>query len=573
MSEQSSDLEEDGMLNGEAPQDSQEKNLEDEVQRFKTDPPPLAPHTSAIDTLIAAANSDSLTDTAMTLSNGFDNAPTDSQLEVPETSVSLEQTPTVSNRQPGLGSPIQLSFPPASELDFLNPPTVATWVDTWFREYHTWLPILRKDLILPRLSNVQDPDNTPNDLIVKAIVAVTISHARQVICLGYAGRKALALRLRQEVVMHSISDRSLESLQALLIILVLDYGYARMTEFWSLMSVAKGIVLQLELSQTTERASDRSLAGSEDAALAIWSCRGLAAAANIGPCWVDSMESRISPPEEAIVFATGHPLHHIIKNGEVDAEDPPPSYADFVKLLIYGLSPIRIPVDRALALIDDRLRTQSERASCETTFLHVVQLTADCAPLTSPLESYKTNWEGHVFFDPNVVLTRIAFQAATINYVGKFCWPLNTTTDPWEPAITRCLSSTKYIGQVIREITDWDIEFISPLFIQYIFIAARFFIVYSQRTSNQKTVDFDLLMHAINMCGRRWPLARRLDLVLRTAIIEEGSGESTLPSDFFNLRIPALNVQDVLQKWVDTRVFPYRPTGFNLAEMSGPILS
>ena len=374
--------------------------------------------------------------------------------------------------------------------------------------------------------------------------------------------------------MHAMSDPSLESLQALLIILVLDYGYGRMTEFWSLMSVAKGIVLQLELAggDTIHPVLENDTGEAEDLTLAIWSCRGLAAAANIGPCWINTVESRAAPPEEAVAFATGHPLQHIMKSGAVNDEEPPPFYADFIKLLIYGLSPIRVPIDRALALTDGRQRTQSERASCETTFTSVLQLTQDCTPLTSPLESYKTNWEGHVFFDPNVVLTRVAFQAATINYIGKFVWAENSTSDPWDAALARCLSSTKYIGNLIKEITDWDIEFISPLFIQYIFIAARFYIVYSQRTMTQRTVDFDLLMHAINMCGRRWPLARRLEHVLRTALVEEGAEESTLPPEFFNLRRPVSTVQDSLRKFVESRTFPQRPTGFNLAGMSGPIL-
>ncbi|KAL9618712.1 MAG: hypothetical protein Q9160_006591 [Pyrenula sp. 1 TL-2023] len=545
--------------------------LEQEVSQFKSGSLQGPSHPSAIDTLLAAASSNEISVGPLALDT-LDHVPAEISTEVVIHN-SPEQPQSPRYHGPALGVAFAVSDQPQVEEDFLTPASLSTWVQAWFMEYHTCIPILRKEDVLLSLDNMA-PAAPMDDIVLKSIVAITVSHARQVIALGYEGRRSLGNRLRQEVIMEAMSKTSLKALQALCIILVFDYGYGRINEFWSLMAIAKGMVLQLDLKSYVDSDHEQALSSQEreDILLATWACRTLANAANPSRCWADNDDT---PYNDAMIFANQNPLQHVLHATVTSEDEAPNAYADFVKLVSYSLSPIRQPISREIQLMDPLQRIKSERASCESVFAAVMRLTEDCAPLNSPLESYKTDRLGCIFFDPNVVMTRAAFHAAIVNYVGQFIWaPIDNTAsndaEPWQDGLSRCLTSTKYIAQMIKELSDWDIEFISPVFIQFIFIAARFFLVYSRNMAAHRTIDFDLLMHTINMCGRRWPLARRLDIVLRTIVAEERFAESSVPPDFFNLRISAPQLHETLKQFVESLSFPRSQGAFNLAGISGP---
>lgn len=78
----------------------------------------------------------------------------------------------------------------------------------------------------------------------------------------------------------------------------------------------------------------------------------------------------------------------------------------------------------------------------------------------------------------------------------------------------------------------------------------------------KRSTGFDLLMHALNMCGRRWPLSRRLDIVLRAALVEESQDLAgvphgapgsvpALPREFYDLNRSGLEIDDALAEWVE----------------------
>lgn len=257
-------------------------SLEREVSGLKSGSFQTSSHPSALDTLLAAASSNELS-VGPPLLDDFNHVQPESPAEVVHDGETVQlQSPPYHG--PSLGSPLEDSFPEPLEEDFINPASLATWTDDWFREYHRWLPILRKDEVLLSLSDMSQSGTLLNDLILKSIAAITIGHARQVIALGYERRWNLANRLRQEVIMEAMSKTSLKALQALCIILVLDYGYGRITEFWSLMAIAKGMVVQLELQNYVRPRQEQVVNSTEreEILLATWSCRALADAANPG---------------------------------------------------------------------------------------------------------------------------------------------------------------------------------------------------------------------------------------------------------------------------------------------------
>lgn len=58
-------------------------------------------------------------------------------------------------------------------------------------------------------------------------------------------------------------------------------------------------------------------------------------------------------------------------------------------------------------------------------------------------------------------------------------------------------------------------------------------------------------MHGLNMCARRWPIARRLDIVLRAAIVEiDTKIQSSLPAEFWDLRKTDLDISEKLKEWI-----------------------
>ena len=58
-------------------------------------------------------------------------------------------------------------------------------------------------------------------------------------------------------------------------------------------------------------------------------------------------------------------------------------------------------------------------------------------------------------------------------------------------------------------------------------------------------------MHALNMCGRRWPHGPRDDIVMRAAIVEYDSANApTIPQQLWNLRHSALDIDEVIRQWV-----------------------
>ena len=82
----------------------------------------------------------------------------------------------------------------------------------------------------------------------------------------------------------------------------------------------------------------------------------------------------------------------------------------------------------------------------------------------------------------------------------------------------------------IRSISDADAELNTPLLAHFFFVAARFKLVMCRVSKHAREAGFDTLMHGINMSGRRWSVARRLDIVLRAAIVEVDFWQSSRTS-------------------------------------------
>ena len=180
-----------------------------------------------------------------------------------------------------------------------------------------------------------------------------------------------------------------------------------------------------------------------------------------------------------------------------------------------------------------------------------------------PETSYTILADGVIDFDPCQIFTPVLAHAAVIiTYQGLIRSELTQSELPQQ----RCLQSCEAIINTIRGISDADAEINSPLLPTFLFVVARFKLVLCRTMSQQREPLFDILMHIINMCGRRWPYARRLDIVLRAAILEVDSGEpSTLPQNFWNLGKSHLDISEEMKEWVES----YK-TSLYVGSLNGP---
>lgn len=128
----------------------------------------------------------------------------------------------------------------ASGVETLSAPILAELLDTWFSDYYRWIPILHKPSLLDTL-HTPYLKASPLYIVLKAIIAVTVTDAQKT-CLSRVGdedRLRLALSFRCQVVLEAMGSLSLRSLQALLVITILDYGAGEVSAFWNLVALCK----------------------------------------------------------------------------------------------------------------------------------------------------------------------------------------------------------------------------------------------------------------------------------------------------------------------------------------------
>ncbi len=167
--------------------------------------------------------------------------------------ISPNSIPPRSSRS-SLGGPWQANdhevLPPSATLDVdriacgidtLPLQVLRELVDTWFSDYYRWIPILHRPSLLDTLQTSASLPDTSVYIIFKAIMAVaaTTSKKTESFQIPAEDRQRLALSFRCQVVMEAMGSLSLQSLQALLIIAILDYGAGKLSDFWNLVALGK----------------------------------------------------------------------------------------------------------------------------------------------------------------------------------------------------------------------------------------------------------------------------------------------------------------------------------------------
>ena len=145
---------------------------------------------------------------------------------------------------------------------------------------------------------------------------------------------------------------------------------------------------------------------------------------------------------------------------------------------------------------------------------------------------------------------------ATISLYQRLALPptgLEEAQGPWYHAIQRCLDACDSLTATLRTVSDTHLENLSPLVISPIFASSRFFLVHAKLLSVEIPRNLDLLVYALKTCGLRWPYARRLEKVIRTATAEHRLPRemSSLPTQFYDLQYSYLDVDEALRVWAE----------------------
>jgi hypothetical protein len=109
----------------------------------------------------------------------------------------------------------------------------------WFTCYHPWFPILHKLSFLEYLESRGTQNESASHIVLKAILAVTLSHGVSLEVLSKEKRLEIVTDLQTEVILHTSTNLSLQTLQAALIITNIDYGAGNLHKFWNAMAVCK----------------------------------------------------------------------------------------------------------------------------------------------------------------------------------------------------------------------------------------------------------------------------------------------------------------------------------------------
>ncbi len=415
-----------------------------------------------------------------------------------------------------------------------------TLVDLWFKDNQPWFPILNRQHLQTALDALPTPLTYIDDLVLKAVIALQVAYSSQSITLGYHGRYRLSQYLRTQVVNEAFSKASLQSLQALLIVAALDYGSDNIPSTFSLMSVCRRIceniglfrklLNQMQMQSPTQVGPPAigTNIGDELAIPLTWASLALDAVSTIGISWRD---------------VSAAVMDHLSSVAYVSTPDLRDSFRSHIHLAAIGLQPLH---NFLYEHEQGRYEGEPARAlaTCDEIYHNLMNYV-----LAQPPTSYTLLADGLIDFDPNLVLTSILSHASVIIAYARLVEGEGSSIPS-----QRSLQACEDIAMALRSISDADLELNTPLLSTMLFVAARFKLMMYRKRNQPREPIFDTLMHGISMCGRRWALARRLDIVLRAAIVQVDTGEdSSLPSDFWKFRKSHLDIFEELKEWVEDR--------------------
>ena len=215
--------------------------LERDVRELKTQPP-SRPDTRDDDTVQDLDSNSQRNNDSSLLSESMshDSVPEQSNYDATTTTTTTRYE-IPNDRAAFVATPPMNVDDLASGAETMSPAILSELIDLWFSHYYSWIPILHKPTVWETLQDTHSLPESPLYIVFKAITAVTITDTKQTPLsqLCDEDRERLALSFRCQIVMEAMGSTSLQSLQALIIVSILDYGAGRFSDFWNLVALGK----------------------------------------------------------------------------------------------------------------------------------------------------------------------------------------------------------------------------------------------------------------------------------------------------------------------------------------------
>lgn len=157
---------------------------------------------------------------------------------------------------------------------------------------------------------------------------------------------------------------------------------------------------------------------------------------------------------------------------------------------------------------------------------------------------------------PYIVLTNCVLNAAVIALLQRRAplpAGLEQPVEPWAFASNRCIYACENMAHKIRQMQDEELLICHPHLAWSIFTAARFYIVHSKALDADVPINLHSLAFALHTCAKRWQLARVFETTILMAVAEHRTPltMSKVPKEFYDLRVPTLDIFDSLKSWTD----------------------
>lgn len=314
-----------------------------------------------------------------------------------------------------------------------------TLVEAWFREDHCWIPILDHAHIQNCLSELPNQVFHIPDLVLRAIIACKIEYSSQAICLGYKGRKRLSLHLRSQVLTDAMASPSLDSIRALFIISLHDFGADNIPSTFNIMSMCRRTgehigtyhqLLQGIESQSPQQVGPPSLQmmTADNYHIAVtWCILSWDAVSSLGVSWRDD-SAALTEHLSGIAFLT--------------APDFRDSFVAHVHLAAIGLQPVH-EFNYAYGKGDHQILEGDTMATVEDMYWNLLMYVHGM-----PISGYTILADGAVDFDINHIFTRELAHATIIMIYQRYV--LDDITQNTQLATDRCLEAYNQLIDVIR---------------------------------------------------------------------------------------------------------------------------
>lgn len=120
----------------------------------------------------------------------------------------------------------------------------------WFEEYHAWFPLMHQQTLMRCLEGFTTISDTGRPLVFQAVTAATLGS------IGHQGLmaediKTLRRSLKNTTILAALNSPSLDSIQALLVLSMLQYGNSCLTEAGNMLAMCRKYVLSEQVVRTT----------------------------------------------------------------------------------------------------------------------------------------------------------------------------------------------------------------------------------------------------------------------------------------------------------------------------------